>query len=366
MTKLSLRGSRFIPVRFPYDGRVIRWNDNLPEDGGIYLFLTLETEEGLKGVAEATVKPTWLGGSARSLAAVVEDVLLPRLAAVNLADDAAVSAAIAPVPENSAAKMLVQNACWDLQAQAADTPLWRLWGGDAEVALSWTLTRAAPAAMAEEARAMVERYGFGTLKVKGGQGVLTDAEGMRRIREAVGESVKLYSDANWQYEPGDGMAFVRAIAAEGAVLAEDPWALAANAQFREAARSLPIPILVDFFCRGPRDTPVFMDYGASAFAVKPGRIGLSDARIMAKQCARGAARIVVGQFAESMIGSLHALSFAAAFTPGFAAESSFFLMFPAIPLTAPLAVRDGRLRLPTAAGFAPLVDWNLLERHRLN
>lgn len=359
--RLRRGGACVRAVRFSYE-RTIKWNDNVPETGGVYALLTLETEDGLVGVSEATLKPIWTGSSVRSIIASIEDILLPRLMDVDLGDAAAVSAAMAPIPENMAGKTLIDNACWDLRAQAAGEPLWKLLGGQREVAMSWTLTRAAPEIMVQEALAMVEQHGFKTLKLKGGQGIAIDTEAVRLIRRALGDEVVVYMDANWHYSPVEGLEFAKAIAAEGAALVEDPWTLQPDAEFKAAHASVPVPILVDYFCNGARDAPVFVDYGARAFSVKPGRIGISDARAMARICAQSDAAVVVGMFAETQIGSLHTLSFASAHATGFAAESSFFLMFRDSPLTTPLRVENGMLALPTSPGFAPLVDWAAVDR----
>ena len=111
--------------------------------------------------------------------------------------------------------------------------------------------------------------------------------------------------------------------------------------------------------------PVWLDHGATAFSVKPGRIGVSDGLAMSRLCTQRGAQVVVGMFAETQVGSLHTLSFAAAQGGNFAAESSFFLMFRDSALREPLKVENGKVSLPGAAGFAPLVDWGAVDRHTL-
>ena len=367
-------GARVRGLHYPYEReRSIKWSDNVPEHGGNYAMLTLETTGGLTGVSEATLKPIWTGASIRSITAALEDVLLPRLAGIDLADAAAVGAALAPVPENMPGKMLVGNACWDLRARSLGVPLWQLLGGQQHVALSWTLTRAAPEVMIDEALAVVARHGFRTIKMKGGQGIDTDAKAVRGILDALGRNSSaassgaftLYVDANWQYPPAEGLAFAKAIVAEGAALVEDPWPLQPDDTFRRSHQALPVPILVDNFCSGSRDMPVWLDHGARAFSVKPGRIGISDALAMSRLCGERGARVVVGMFAETQVGSLHTLSFASAQHGDFAAESSFFLMFRDSPLKAPLVVQGGTVCLPAVPGFAPLVDWDVVDKHTL-
>src|SRR5262245_66663150 len=95
--------------------RPVRWF-NSSEQEGTFALLRLVTDDGASGVAEATLKPTWSGVSPRSMAAALEDLLLPAIRDVDLGDPAAVAQALARFPENRLAKALVDNACWTLQA----------------------------------------------------------------------------------------------------------------------------------------------------------------------------------------------------------------------------------------------------------
>src|SRR5947208_139314 len=211
--------------------RPVRWSD-IVEEAAPFVLLRLQGDTGAVGVAEITVKPTWCGVTARSLIATIEEIFLPLLATVDLDDPAKVRAVLERVPENQAAKTLIDNAGWDLHAASVGRPLWRQWGGRAWIELSWALTRQAPPAMAAEAAAMVARHGFRTLKVKGGQGLDVDLAGMRDIRSAVGDKVRLYVDANGAYGMDQALAYASAMADAGAVMMEDPCAFAPDARFR--------------------------------------------------------------------------------------------------------------------------------------
>jgi L-alanine-DL-glutamate epimerase-like enolase superfamily enzyme len=146
---MRLAEHRLYTYRLRYQ-RPVRWSD-IVEEAAPFVVLRLISDEGHVGVAEITVKPTWCGVTARSLIASVEDIFVPLLAKLDLSDPATLRDALDAVPENNAAKTLIDNACWDLHAAAHRTPLWRLWGGERRVDLSWAVTRQAPAAMAAEA-----------------------------------------------------------------------------------------------------------------------------------------------------------------------------------------------------------------------
>ena len=220
--------------------RPVRWSD-IVEEAAPFVLLRLQSDTGFAGVAEITVKPTWCGVTARSLVTTIEEIFLPLLRTVDLDDPVKVRALLDRIPENQAAKTLIDNACWDLHAACHGQALWRRWGGSGRVELSWALTRQAPHAMAAEAAAMVARHGFRTLKVKGGQGLEVDVAGMREIRSAVGDGVRLYVDANGAYSADQAADYSRAMADAGAVMVEDPCALVPDAGFRKLQQECPVP-----------------------------------------------------------------------------------------------------------------------------
>jgi L-Ala-D/L-Glu epimerase len=241
--------------------------------------------------------------------------------------------------------------------------LWRLWEGTPRVELSWALTRQAPRAMAAEAATMVARHGFHTLKIKGGQGLDLDLAGMREIRSAVGETVRLYVDANGAYAADQALYYTCALADAGAVMVEDPCALVPDAGFRKLQQHSPVPLLVDFGCTSLRDAALFIEQGARALSVKPGRFGLSNARAMEKLALQAGCSPVAGLMGESVLGTLAGLQFAAALPqPALPAELTWFLaMIEQITTTTPKIV-DGAIDLPECASLDALIDWCAVQR----
>lgn len=347
--------------------REIRWADGA-EEAGVYALLRLTSADGAEGIAEGTVQPAWSGVSPGALIAGLEDVLLPRLAGVDLADSKTVTTRLQAAPENGLARGLIETACWMMRAAAAGQPLWRLWGGEPRVDLGWTVTRQAPAAMAAEAAAMVARFGFRTLKVKGGQGTATDLRALAEIRAAVGDRVTLYVDANDAYAPGEALAYVRRLAAAGVTAAEDPCPLAPDAVFEAFQRAAPIPILVDGGCVTRQDAVRFLARGATALSAKPGRVGLTEARGIAGLAEAAGARTVAGLYAESALGALLGLQQAAAVPARArvaAPELTFFLHLADQVLAAPLEIRDGAVTLPETSDPVGLVDWERVRRYAI-
>lgn len=364
MIKLARWSLHFYTL--PYRRQVV-WA-NAVELAGTYALLVLEGDNGKRGFAEGTIKPTWSGVSPNSLKAAFQDFIMPRLAGIDISDPAAVNQALASIAENRLAKGMVDSASWLLHAATVGQPLWRLWGGQPEVDLTWAITRQAPAAMAREAADMCGRHGFRTLKVKGGQGIGVDLAAMREIRAAVGEGVALYVDANSAYRRDEAAEYVHAIAGAGAVVAEDPCPLWADAEFGTLQAASTLPILVDRNCTSTQDAQVFLDRGAIALSTKPGRIGLSEARAISDLAASGGARVAIGLYAESALGTLVSLQQAAALPASrtlVAAELSFFLeMVGEVTATTP-GIRDGCATMPEDAELFALIDWDSVKHHEL-
>jgi L-alanine-DL-glutamate epimerase-like enolase superfamily enzyme len=363
---MKLARSTITLYRLPYPSPV-RWKDTV-EEGGLFALLRLVADDGSVGVAEAPIKPTWAGTSPRALAAALDDMLLPALQGTDIDDPAAVGRRLASFPENTLAKGLIDNACWDLRAIASGQPLWRLLGGEPDVQLSWTVTRASPAAMASEAASMVERFGFGTLKIKGGQDFATDARALAEIRAAVGDRVRLYVDANAAFSVEQGREYARMIANAGATHAEDPCELAPDAWFEQTQRESPIPWVVDSRCQSVRDARLFLERGAKALGIKPTRVGPSIALEIARLAEHAGARSNVGLHAESALGSLAATHVAAALprhSDTLPAETSFFLAYADQILHETPRIAAGRIRLDDTPGLAHRIDEAKLARHRV-
>ncbi len=337
------------------------------EDSGDYALLTLVCDNGLTGIAEGVIKPTRTGTSARSLASVLETVVLPQLENLSLEDNESVSRALARIPENRLAKAMVDNACWTMRAAAAKKPLWQLLGGRREVDLAYMLTRQTPAKMAAEAGEACARHGFRTLKVQGGQGRDTDLRTLAEVRAAVGPEVSLYVDANGSYARAEAADYVRSLADAGVMVAEDPSALAPDAEFESLQRASPIPILVDLSCTSAKDAELYAGRGVQALAAKPARIGLTEARAIDAVAAKCGARTALAVYYESALGTTLSLSLAGALASAkpMPCSHTFFLLLGAQVTKELPEISGGKLKLPDEANLERLVDWGAEKRLKI-
>jgi L-alanine-DL-glutamate epimerase-like enolase superfamily enzyme len=350
--------------RLPYVGD-IQWG-YAAENSGDYALLKLVADSGATGIAEGVIKPTRTGYSPRSLAVALEDVVLPQLRQVDLADAEAVAAALQKIPENRLARALVDNACWTLRAAAAGKPLWQLWGGKREVELCGFVTRQTPARMAAEAAEACGKHGVRALALKGGQGWETDLRMLSEVRAAVGTGVELFVDANGSYAREEALEYVHALAHAGVTIAEDPCPLAPDAAYAALQRDCGIPVLVDLACASADDARLFIGRGARAIAAKPARIGFSEARAIDAIAAAGHARLALGMYYESALGTLVSLQQAAALKSPrpLPASQSFYLMLKSQVTRLTPQIRGGKVELPNDPDLEKFVDWKAIQRLR--
>lgn len=346
-------------IRLSYR-RPINWF-NSSESACDLVLLHLVSDEGGVGVAEAPVRPTWCGKTVSMMFDAVAHLFLPALAGVDLDDNAAVHKVLSRFPDNHLPIMLIDNAIAVLRADSAGVPLWRALGGAQHVETSWCVTRRSVDDMTREAVEMTGRYGFRTLKIKGGQGWDTDRAVVRAIREAVGPEITLTVDANGAYSQESAQRYVAMLAEETVAIAEDPCPLDEAPFLRQLTTDSPIPVLVDMPCLTVADVHRLAAAGACAVSIKPGRVGVSEAARMATAAREDAVAVCSGTYGESALGSLISLAFASTFTaPLTVAEQSFFLAFEQGILSHEIGVADGVIELPNTTS-ATSVDEGLLQ-----
>ncbi len=365
LLKLSraVQGQRFEWELWAYQLAYQRANvwSNAVESAACYALLVITLDDGTRAYAEGTLKPTWSAVSPASLVASLRDFLLPALVDVDLTDPFAVAAQLKPFPENRLAKGLIETCSWQLYRQVQGCSRMSL-----DLPLSFTLTRQSPRLMVEEACTVVNRYGFSTLKIKGGQGLAVDAEVCRLIHRELGAAITLYVDANSSYESELVPLYSQMLGDQGVSLLEDPCPLLPGHRITAIQQGCALPILVDSACASQRDAHCFFESGARQVSAKPGRIGVGEARRVV-DCARTHdAKIVVGLYGESLLGTLLNLSAMADLQDYFLlpAELSFYLGLRDQIMTEQPKPSAGRLRCLTRIDDG-LLDWQALHRFRL-
>ena len=182
------------------------------------LLIEVVDSDGGSGWGEAPTSWRVTGESPASVTAAVGGPLRDAVLGmpVDGTADAAAEASLAldrAVVRNSAARMAVDCAIYDLAAQTAGLPLHALLGASSPtVRTDMTLSAIAsddgiPGLV--ETAVRHRDAGFGTLKLKVGAGS-DDVAAMRAVRDAVGDEVTLRADANQAWAPQRAIDVIRA------------------------------------------------------------------------------------------------------------------------------------------------------------
>ncbi len=123
-------------------------------------------------------------------------------------------------------KAPIDIAVWDLAARLAGQPLWQMLGGDGPEATP--LYRPVQGATPEACRLKAHdrlAQGYERLQVKVGDDPINDANRVLAVRDAVGDDIVIFADANCGFSLSAARRFVRALGVGGAgVFLEQPCA----------------------------------------------------------------------------------------------------------------------------------------------
>jgi L-alanine-DL-glutamate epimerase-like enolase superfamily enzyme len=239
--------------------RVTAWSVHLPYAEGVYRMAGDRISTGMDAVVVRVVADDGTVGIGESgTCGVTFD-------AQNLPGQVALVAALAPVvlgadPRNPAAahrrmsaamtghpyaKAPIDIAVWDAAARIAGVPMWKLLGGDGpeETALYRPVQGATPAEAVVKTHERLAQ-GYRRLQVKVGDDPILDAARVLAVREAAGDDIVIFADANCGFSLAAARRFVRALGVDGAgVFLEQPCATLGDcARLRS---SWPGPMVMD-------------------------------------------------------------------------------------------------------------------------
>lgn len=335
-----------------------------------HVLLRVHTDDGPVGLGEAVPRPMIYGESQASITAAVRDWFGPALVGL---DPFAVQTAglrMANVVGNNTTKAALDIALHDLRGRITGQPLWRLLGGAARaVRVTRMLTMGPADTVADEARAAVEQDGIGVFKVKVGTDPSADIERVAAVRAAVGDEAMIYVDANHGYSAETATRVLQAMDPSGLSLVEEPNPAEDRIGRQRLAHRIDVPIMADESATNLAAATREVSTGAArAVSIKTTRTGFTESvKIVAMAEALGA-RTLLGNQADSMIGTAASVSFGAASAwvadePG---ELDLFTLFTDHLVQEPLQVREGRLPAPDAPGIGVDIDHDKLARYRLD
>jgi L-alanine-DL-glutamate epimerase-like enolase superfamily enzyme len=333
------------------------------------VLVRVHTDAGVVGQAEAQPRPYTYGETQASIVETVGGRLNAALTGLDPLRVELVAQRCAEVAGNYVARAAVDLAVWDLVGRLLGCPCHTLLGGFAEdVAAAHMVSFGEPAAMAEEAVAVNERFGVNTFKVKVGRAPALDVAAVGAIREALTDA-DLYVDANrgWSYD--DAVRAGDALVALGVRVIEEPISVEDRAGRLRLAERWVVPLGGDESCISLAHVDRALEEGAvRVVSVKTARTGFTESRRILDLCLARNVPVIMGSQYEGAIGATATIAFASAFaaTAGRPAEITNFLDLADDLVVAAPRVSGGRAAVPDAPGLGFEVDEDRLQRYRLD
>ena len=146
---------------------------------------------------------------------------------------------------NSTIKRAFDMALYDIAAKNANQPLYEFLGGTKkEMLTDITVGIGSPEIMAAQAKAFVEK-GASILKIKLGKDVATDVARIKKIREAIGNNVKIRIDANQGWSVEDATNALTQLVQYNIEFCEQPMRTYNDEFLPALVRTSPIKIMAD-------------------------------------------------------------------------------------------------------------------------
>lgn len=211
------------------------------------IVVIITTDNGLQGYGSAASTPVITGDSQESIIGALQ-ILAAKLLNKYLANFEELLLLVQnSLVNNTSAKAAMDIALHDLVAKQLQVPLYKfLGGGKPELKILTTVSVKDAEEMVEDAKLFVSQ-GFETLKIKVGLNPAEDIARLKAIRQAVGNSIHILSDANQGWDAKSALQIIDSLAANdlGIAMVEQPvkaWDYANLKYVRDNSR---IPIYAD-------------------------------------------------------------------------------------------------------------------------
>ncbi len=239
-----ITGVEVIKLNIPYKEPFVISLGVIP--GATNVVIRIHTSDGLTGTGECAPFVTIVGETQETVFAYARQIgqmlkgrdpfaLEDRLAEIDRA-----------VQGNYTMKSGFDMALYDLLAQKAGLPLYRLLGGSnsREVYTDMTISIGTPEKMANDARAFKEA-GFPAIKLKLGTTTAMDVARVKAVREAVGPDYPIRIDANQGWDPVTAIRTLNELAKYNIEHCEEPIPHWNNKELVRVRANSPISIMAD-------------------------------------------------------------------------------------------------------------------------
>ncbi|MBB1285482.1 dipeptide epimerase [Flavisolibacter sp. BT320] len=267
---------------------------------------------------------------------------------------------------NSSIKSAFDMALYDIAAQHAGVPLYKLLGGEKTKVLETDMTVSIgdPQKMKSDA-VRFKSEGFPAIKVKLGGSLEEDVERIRAIREGIGADVPLRIDANQGWGTADNaIAVLQALAPFNIEHCEEPISRYRFMELRKVSEASPIPIMADESCGDHWDAERLIGMKAcQMFNIKLGKSGgFYKGKKIAELGAAAGLHMQVGGFMESRLGMTAAAHLALSNDHIHHCDFDTPLMYTEDPVIGGIRyLENGVIDVPEVPGLGAVIDESFLS-----
>ncbi|RJP72400.1 MAG: hypothetical protein C4532_05970 [Candidatus Abyssobacteria bacterium SURF_17] len=271
------------------------------------------------------------------------------------------------VARSEVAKGLLDMACYDLMGRIAGRPASDFMGGRAVDKIP--LAALIPLMDVDSMVGFAEYFhgeGIQTLRIKLGNSIQEDARIIRRMREALGNDVRLRVDYNGAYSPTDAVRAIKAIEPFGIDFAEQPVRASDYVGMAYVQKRVDTPLMAHEGCFSLQDIVTLMELGAIGIvginSERPG--GVTNA-LRAITCAEQRGMGVVIHNQTLGIASAMQIHLAAAryHSLGHAAELFGHVMLEDDLIVEPIDYSNGYASVPQGPGWGVSLNEDALRKY---
>ena len=336
-----------------------------------HVLVRITTDDGIVGIADVPPRPYTYGETQDSVVAVITKVFSPLLVGADPFERNKIAAGMARTVGNYTAKGGVDIALWDIIGKSVGRSVHSLLGGyTPSVRVSHMVGFAPTQEMVDEALEYRDTYGITAFKVKvGRRPARIDVDACAALREALGDDVELYLDANRGWNAEEALGVARACEGLNLLYFEEPCDAQEILGRRRLVQQSPLAIVADESVPSLGDVARELHTGgASAISIKTARTGFTESQKILGLCEGLGVDVIMGNQIDSMLGSVATVAFGAAFKHSSirAAELSNFMEFGDFIINEPLVISQGMIVAPTSPGIGATLDEDKLATYRLD
>lgn len=256
------------------------------------------------------------------------------------------------LPTQSTALSGLDMALWDITAQQRGVPLWQLLGGsERSLSTDATIGIISPEEAVLRAAELTDD-GFGTIKIKLGDGPAEDIKRVQAVRKSQPD-IAIRVDANQAYTRVEALKMLSGIAKFEIEFCEQPVARADIEGLRWLHERSPVPVMADESCFSPGDTFELFARGACSLVnVKLSKSSGIESALEIAAIARAAhGRCMIGGMAETRLGVTAAACVGASDTAFKWFDLDAHLGHAFDPIEGGIQIHQGLLSLPEEPGL---------------